>query len=163
MRSLWKLTYYRTFDRVAEQSRSDQGERLPRSYRALFARKGCERVSCPETALCEIGLKRDKFFEDTALPARSFYVSRTEDRVRRGFFSKKLEDCRSLRGRRRRGGGRGVRLAPFTSAILMPGFLFNVLLLFQLPSLLPVTVVSVRPRRLKRARQRNFLRPLKVR
>lgn len=100
----------------------------------------------PEIVLCEIGLKRGTKFSVTLFSPQSSYVSRMKDRVRRGFFSKKLEGCRSVAG-----GGRPPRRPPSTSAILMPSFLLNVLLLFQLPSLLPVTVVSVRPEKSKAA------------
>lgn len=74
---------------------------------------------------------------------------------RGGFFSKKLGNSV---------GRDGLRVGSFLVGHSRAGFLLCVPLLFQLPSLLPVTVVSVRLRRLKRASdRRRFPRPLKVR
>lgn len=153
-----KTTYYpqRSIVRSLPNNRPDQN---PKLRIGRYSRKRMRTYRAP-TVLCEIGLKRDKIFDDTPLSPQSSYVSRTEDRVRRGFSLFKETWGLSVCSKR---AARPPRRPPSTSAILMPGFFLNVLLLFQLPSLLPVTVVSVRPWRLKRARQQNFLRPLKVR
>lgn len=152
-----KTAYYPGIDRsiVAEQS-TWPGPEV--TNRAVFAQKDAN-VSWPRPHCARSVWKGTKFSMSLLSPRNHpMYLGRKTGCSADSLFKETwgLSVC-SKRA------ARSPHRSPSTSAILMPGFFLNVLLLFQLPSLLPVTVVSVRPWRLKRARQQNFLRPLKVR
>jgi len=113
--------------------------------------KGCERIG---DAHCRIALERDKFFDARFAIVVSGIRRDTTGASRRIPFKETLEF--SWQG--------WLPRRCFLVGHSHAGFLLRVSLLFQLPSLLPVTAASVRLWRLKRASDRqSFLRPLKVR